>query len=149
MKCKNYVSGSRFVVSGLGSLSVSLPISLHDDAIKWKHFPRYWPFVRGNQRFRGKSAVPVISPHMFSLICVWTNGWVNNREAGELRRHRGHYDVIVMQGDFNNAGTLVPLVHLPNPTMQQSHIPQCTTCTFCCKMVHYGIFVWCTERFVG
>ena len=34
---------------------------------------------------------------MFSLICVWINGWVNNREAGDLRRHRGHYDVIVMQ----------------------------------------------------
>ena len=34
---------------------------------------------------------------MFSLICVWINGWVNNREAGDLRRHRGHYDVIVMK----------------------------------------------------
>ena len=58
----------------------------HDDVFKWKHFPRYWPFVRGIHRF------PVNSPHkgqwrgalMFSLICVWTNGWVNNREAGDL-----------------------------------------------------------------
>ena len=33
---------------------------------------------------------------MFSLICVWINGWVNNREADDLRRYRGHYDVIVM-----------------------------------------------------
>ena len=33
---------------------------------------------------------------MFSLICVWINSWVNNREAGDLRRHRAHYDVIVM-----------------------------------------------------
>ena len=33
---------------------------------------------------------------MFSLICVWINGCVNNREAGDLRRHRGHYDVNVM-----------------------------------------------------
>ena len=33
---------------------------------------------------------------MFSLICVWINGWVNNREAGDLRRHRAHYDVTVM-----------------------------------------------------
>ena len=24
------------------------------------------------------------------------NGWVNNREAGDLRRHRAHYDVIQM-----------------------------------------------------
>ena len=42
----------------------------HDDVIKWKHFPRYWPFVRGIHRS------PVNSPHkgqwrgslMFSLI---------------------------------------------------------------------------------
>ena len=32
----------------------------------------------------------------FSLICAWINGWVNNRDAGELRRHRAHYDVIVI-----------------------------------------------------
>ena len=33
---------------------------------------------------------------LFSLICVWINGWVNNRESGDLRRHRAHYDVTVM-----------------------------------------------------
>ena len=33
---------------------------------------------------------------MFSLICVWINDWVNNREAGDLRRYRTHYDVMVM-----------------------------------------------------
>ena len=52
----------------------------------------------------GNSPVPVNSPHnghwrgtlMFSLICAWINDWVNNREAGDLRRHRGHYDVNVM-----------------------------------------------------
>ena len=33
---------------------------------------------------------------MFSLICARINSWVNNREAGDLRRHRAHYDVIVM-----------------------------------------------------
>ena len=31
---------------------------------------------------------------MFSLICVWINGWVNNREAGGLRRYRTHYDAM-------------------------------------------------------
>ena len=34
---------------------------------------------------------------MFSLICAWINGWENNREAGDLRRYRAHYGVIVMQ----------------------------------------------------
>ena len=60
----------------------------HDDVIKWKHFPRNWPFVRGIHRS------PVNSPHkgqwrealMFSLICVWINDWVNNHGAGDLRR---------------------------------------------------------------
>ena len=33
---------------------------------------------------------------MFSLICTRINGWVNNGEAGDLRRYRAHYDVIVM-----------------------------------------------------
>ena len=32
----------------------------------------------------------------FSLICAWVNSWVNNCEAGHLRRHRAHYDVSVM-----------------------------------------------------
>ena len=71
----------------------------HDDVIKWKHFPRYWPFKRGIHRS------PVNYPHkgqwrgalMFSLICVWINGWVNNGEAGDLRRYRAYYDVTVMK----------------------------------------------------
>ena len=70
----------------------------HDDVIKWKHFPRHWTFVRGIHRSPGKS------PHkgqwrgalMFSLTCDWTNGWVNNKEAGDLRRHRAQYGVTVM-----------------------------------------------------
>ena len=37
---------------------------------------------------------------MFSLICVWINGWVNNREAGDLIRYRAHYDVTVMYNFF-------------------------------------------------
>ena len=70
----------------------------HDNVRKWKYFPRYWPFVRGIYRS------PLNSPHkgqrcgvwMFPLICAWTNGWVNNRDAGDLRRYRAHYDVTVM-----------------------------------------------------
>ena len=70
----------------------------YDDLIKWKRFPCYWPFVRGIHRS------PVNSPHkgqwhgplIFSLICAWINYWVNNREAGDLRHHRAHYDVNVM-----------------------------------------------------
>ena len=64
-------------------------------------FPRYWPFVGGIHRS------PVNSPHkgqwhgasVFSVICAWTNGWVNNRGAGDLKRHRSHYDVTVISSD--------------------------------------------------
>ena len=83
------------------TIETTTPISnhsFHEDIIKWKHFPRYWPFVRGIHRS------PVHSPDkdqwrgafMFSLICAWINCWVNNRKAGDLRRHCAHYDVTVM-----------------------------------------------------
>ena len=72
--------------------------SSHDDVIKWNHFSRYWPFVRGIHRS------PVNFPHksqgsgalMFSLICAWINCWVNSGKAGDLSRHRARYDVTVM-----------------------------------------------------
>ena len=42
---------------------------------------------------------------MFSLICVWINGWVNNGEACDLRRYRAHYDTTVMFcAGFNHFG---------------------------------------------
>ena len=72
---------------------------IHDDVIKWKHFPRNWPFVRKIHRS------PVNFPHkgqwrgalMFTLICDRMNGWVNNHEAGDSRRYLAHCDVIVMK----------------------------------------------------
>ena len=62
-------------------------------------------FVRGIHRWlRGIHRSPVNFPHtdqwrgvlMFSLIFAWTNGWVNNQDAGDLERHRAHYDVTGM-----------------------------------------------------
>ena len=98
--CFVYVTGNR--KSNVGDLRTYAFYAYeeypHDDVIKCKHFPRYWPFVRGIHRS------PVNSPHkgqwraalIFSLICVWINGWVNNRETGDLRRYRAHYEVTVM-----------------------------------------------------
>ena len=68
----------------------------HDDVIKWKHFPRYWPFERGIHRW-----IPLTKASDAELWCFlwsapWINGWVNNREAGNLIRYRVHYDVTVM-----------------------------------------------------
>ena len=66
---------------------------LHDDVIQWKHFPRYWPFVRGIHRSHNKGQWR--GALVFSVISAWINSWINNREAGDLRRHCAHYDVSV------------------------------------------------------
>ena len=76
--------------------SAMLPNARHIWA--WWHFPPYWPFVRGIHWS------PINSPHkgqwrgalVFSLICTWINRWLTVCEAGELRRHRAHYDATVM-----------------------------------------------------
>ena len=79
---------------------------VRDNVMKWNDFPCYWSFVRGNHR------PPVNSPYkgqwrgalMFSLIWAWINGWVNNRDAGDLRRHRAHYGFVRPLCHCNAAG---------------------------------------------
>ena len=68
----------------------------HDDVLKWKQFPHYWllAICVGNSPSSHKGQWR--GTLMFSLICVWINGWANNREAGDLRRYHAHYDIIVM-----------------------------------------------------
>ena len=78
----------------------------HDDVIKWKHFPRYWTFVPGIHRSRW---IPRTKASDAELWCfLWSapkkSGWVNIRGAGDLRRHRAHYDVIVMLARSANIG---------------------------------------------
>ena len=66
-------------------------------------------FFRVTGPLCGEFTGPVNSPHkdqwrgalMFSLICVWITGWVSKREAGDLRRHRGHHDVNVMAAPYD------------------------------------------------
>ena len=92
--CHTYMSFKYRYVTNIRSASWCCD----DDVIKWKHFPRYWPFVRGIDRS------PVDSPHKgqwraalaLSMICTWKNGWVNNRDYGDLRSHHTHYDVTVI-----------------------------------------------------
>ena len=93
-------TSSKLWIPGLvqGSHRWSLPhISSYTKALWWRH--QIKTFVRGIHRS------PVNSPHkgqwrgalMFSFVCAPMNDWVNNREAGDLRRHRAHYDVTVMR----------------------------------------------------
>ena len=70
----------------------------HDDVIKGEHFPCYCIFVQGIHQSLENSSHKGQWPEalMFSLICAWINGWVNNREAGSFRRHHDHYDITIM-----------------------------------------------------
>ena len=65
-----------------------------DDVIKWKHFPRYWPFVSGIYR------PPVNSPHkgQWSIALMFSL----NRKSGDLRRYRSHYDATVLGGQMTD-----------------------------------------------
>ena len=68
----------------------------------WRHQMETFSALLAN--YARNSPVLVNYPHkgqwrralMFSLMCVWINGWVNKRDFGDLIHHRAHYDVIVM-----------------------------------------------------
>ena len=73
--------------------SVSKTITRHGDVIKWKLLQGiHWSPVNSPHKGQWRGAL------MFSLICAWIHGWVNNREAADLRRYRAHYDVTIMTG---------------------------------------------------
>ena len=63
--------------------------------LKREHFPRYWPFYEGNPLATGGFPSQRLMT-MFSVIYAWTNGWGNNRDVGDLRHGRAHYDVTVL-----------------------------------------------------
>ena len=94
------------------------------------------PFRRGIHRLRLPHKGQWRGALMFSLICApRTNGWANNREAGDLRRHRAHYDVTVMSDagpvytrDSDSAITL-PADGLP-PKLRCSTTPTCECLLF-------------------
>ena len=60
-------------------------------------FPVTCPW-EGNPPITGgfHSQRPLCEALIFSLICARTNGWTNNRDAADLRRHHTHYHVTVM-----------------------------------------------------
>ena len=76
--------------------------AFHYDVIKWKHFPRHCPLCG---EFTGHRWIPLTKGSDAELSCFlwsvpWINGWVNNGEAGDLRRYRAHYDITVIDITF-------------------------------------------------
>ena len=58
---------------------------------------------------------------MFSLICAWINGRANNRHAGDLRRHRAHYDVIIMDVTLKDVANFFRKKPWQGTTQKTSH----------------------------
>ena len=80
-------------------------------------FPAWLPLCAGNSPVTGESPAQraVTGTLMFSLICARIYGWVNNFEAGDLRRHRAHYDVTVMRISNINHAKLWAVISRPCP----------------------------------
>ena len=79
----------------------------------WRHqmetFSVLLAICAGNSPVPGEFPAqrPVTRSFHVCLICAWINRWVNNREAGDLRRYRAHYDVIVMGEEYSLIWTLI------------------------------------------
>ena len=89
---------------GTGEFPALMASDAENVSIWWRHHnqPQNRGYLQSSKHRSHRS--PVNSPHKgqwrgaleFSLICAWIHGWVNNRQAGDLRRHHAPYDVIAM-----------------------------------------------------
>ena len=107
IKIKTFLSQSRSTILGFVNAMREHKIRLYVPAQHntiLLHDINKWNISRVTGPLWGESTGNWWIPHkgqwhgalMFSLICAWTNGWANNRDSGELRRHCAHYDVTVM-----------------------------------------------------
>ena len=105
----------------------------------WRHLPTtLWHYQMETFSallaiLRGIHRSPVNFPHkgqwrrvlMFSLIYAWIKCSVNNREAGDLRRHRAHYEAIVMM--LNSIAYFLRRVHISCIFTYTGSMELCTT----------------------
>ena len=107
--------------------------TFHNDVVNWKHFPRYrWiPLT--------KTSDAELWCFCF-FICAWIDGWANNPEVGDLRRHHTHYDVILMTVGINAA--IIFLIHKIHFSAIRRLLPhrQATSFSFC-----RSIYPWNTK----
>ena len=98
--CKGLVSNRHQTIKQIWQTQVSLYQVFHFFTW-WRHqietFSALLALCVGNSPVTGEfpSQRPVTGSFGV-FFCVWINDWVNNREAGDLRRHHAHHDVTVM-----------------------------------------------------
>ena len=89
--------------------------------------------------FTGPRWIPHTKASDAELWCLRINGWVNNREAGDLRRYRPHYDVIVMI----SLGSLLNR-HMDCDPLSLKHSKVCINWTFHFCINYYMFKIMCT-----
>ena len=111
------------------------------------------------REFTGHRWIPLTKANDAELWCFlwsvpWINSWVNNREAGDLRRHRANYEVIVMSWWKNISTEILLCASLVNTFRNFvlfSDVPiLCDTSSLCLcsswwdfsKLIHY-MKKWC------
>ena len=91
-----------FILSQLSLFTNNDDLETHDDVIKWKHFPCYWPFVRGNSPVTGEfSAQRPVTQSFQVVFDLCLNKRLSKQSWGcwfEILSH--HYDVTVMSIKF-------------------------------------------------
>ena len=85
---------------------------LPNHVTEWNYFLRNWPFMRGIHRSPVNSPTKASDAEFWCFLwsASWLNG-ANNREAGDLRRHRAHYDVIVVFFKLGDHNVMIPHLH--------------------------------------
>ena len=86
---------------------------LRDDVIKWEHFPRYWPFVLGILRSPGNSPKRPVTRSFDVFVDLRLDKRQSKKsrgEAGDLRRHRAHYDVTAMIYKQHSSPCSLPVI---------------------------------------
>ena len=141
------------------------PATWHYRKPWWRHqmetFSALLAICAGDSPVIGEfpAQIPVTRSFDVSLICTWINGWVNNPEAGDLRRYRAHNEVSVLPFSLRDCSfqltSLLPLDramygprwYIVNYNMTVWHFGPCVTfwpclCDISARLVwHFGPLV--------
>ena len=82
--------------SSLSVVKFSIALQKFRVASWWRHQMKTFSALLAALPVPGEFPAQRPVTQSFDVFCVWLNGWVNTREAGDLRRYHAHYDVIVM-----------------------------------------------------
>ena len=123
------------------------------DCSWWRHqmetFSALLAICAGNSPMIGEFPTqrPVTrSFDVFFHLCVWINSWVNNREAGDLRRYRAHYDVIVAYVVFGTNIIHFRYEHPPPPPPPPPNTHTTMQHIFVCLYFHIFIIYMYTRK---